>query len=202
MRDFSKDVADLSLIVNILSDGLSYRVLKIPGHHGKSKESHSANYSDIKPTSELPTHLAIHNYIKENNLKEKIVLHTHPAELIALTQIKELKSEKIINNIIWGMHSETKIVLPDGIGLVPYVLPGSEKIANLTIKAFEKHKVVLWEKHGCIAIGENFSSIFDIIDTLTKSVKVFFMCRYAGYKPEGLSRKQIKDLCKHFLPIK
>jgi len=198
MRDLSKDTANLSLIVNILNNGLSYRVIKFSDYQGKSGKSVPVLLPDIKPTSELPAHLAIHNYIKENNLKEKIILHTHPTELIALSQIKGLKSEKIINNIIWGMHPENRIVLPGGIGLVPYTLPGSDKIAGLTIKAFEKHKVVIWEKHGCIAIGENFSTVFDIIDTLTKSVKIFFMCRSAGYNAEGLSRKQISELCKHF----
>jgi rhamnulose-1-phosphate aldolase len=99
------------------------------------------------------------------------------------------------------MHPETKILLPEGVGFVPYTLPGTKRIAELTIQAFENHKVVLWEKHGCIAIAEDIIKAYDIIETLTKSVKIFFMCKSAGFKPECISDTQIKELADNYLKV-
>jgi rhamnulose-1-phosphate aldolase len=147
-----------------------------------------------KPTSELLTHLEIQNLLSEKNAKEKTVLHTHPAELIALTHIKRYKKENELNKMLQSIQPEVSILFPEGIGLVPYIKTGSEKLANETKKKFNKYKIVLWEKHGCVAIGTNLESAFDKIDVLVKSVNIFFLCNATGNKPEGLNVYQIKEL--------
>lgn len=199
MRDLALDSGNLSLIVNILDDGISYQTFKLLEFIKINRPLKKDLYPEIKPSSELAAHLSIHNYLREKEITGKIILHTHPTELIALTQIKKLKSTEKINKVLWGMHPETKILLPEGIGFVPYTLPGTEKIAEMTIKAFENHKVVLWEKHGCIAIAEDIIKAYDIIEAITKSVKIFFMCKSAGFKPECISDKQIKELAQDYL---
>ncbi|MBN1634572.1 MAG: rhamnulose-1-phosphate aldolase [Ignavibacteria bacterium] len=199
MRDLAKDAENLSLIVNILDDGISYKIYKVSEFIKTKRPVKNDLYPEIKPTSELPTHLAIHNYLCEKKMTEKFILHTHPTELIALTQIKKLKSAEKINKILWGMHPETKIFLPEGIGFIPYTLPGTERIAELTIKAFENHRVILWEKHGCIAISENIIKAYDLIEIITKSAKIFFLCKSAKFRPEYLADYQIKELSDKYL---
>jgi rhamnulose-1-phosphate aldolase len=199
MRDLALDAGNLSLIINILEDGISYKIYKISEFIKINRPLKKDLYPVIYPTSELPTHLSIHNFLCERKMKEKIILHTHPTELIALTQIKKYKNTDKINKILWGMHPELKIFLPEGAGFVPYTLPGTEKIAELTIKAFENHRLVLWEKHGCIAIAENIVKAYDITETITKSAKIYFMCKSAKFKPECISDKQIKELAQDYL---
>lgn len=199
LRDLALDAENLSLIVNILDDAISYKVYKISEFIRIKRPLKKDVYPEIKPSSELPTHLAIHNCLREKKMTEKIILHTHPAEMIALTQIKKLKSAEKINKVLWGIHPEIKIFLPEGIGFVPYTLPGTEKIAELTIKAFENHKVVLWEKHGCIAIAEDIIKAYDLIDTITKSAKIFFMCKSAGFKPQCISNEQVRELAEKYI---
>jgi rhamnulose-1-phosphate aldolase len=199
MRDLAPDAGNLSLIVNILDDGISYKIYKISEFIKITQPLKKDLYPKIRPTSELQAHLEIHNYLCEKEMTEKFILHTHPTELIALTQIKKLKSAEKINKVLWGIHPETKILLPDGVGFVPYTLPGTKRIAELTIQAFENHKVILWEKHGCIAIAEDIIKAYDIIEAITKSVKIFFMCRAARFKPEYISDAQLKELAEKYL---
>lgn len=199
MRDLAQDAGHLSLIINILEDGINYKIYEISDFIKIKPPLKKDLYPEIIPTSELHAHLAIHNYLCEKKMTEKLILHTHPTELIALTQVKKMKSAEKINKILWGMHPEAKILLSEGIGFVPYTLPGTEKIAKLTIKAFENHKVILWEKHGCIAIAEDIIKAYDIIETITKSAKIFFMCKSAGFKPECLKEYQIKELSEKYL---
>jgi rhamnulose-1-phosphate aldolase len=42
----------------------------------------------VMPTSELPSHLAVHNYLLEKGSPYRASLHTHPIELIAMTHNK------------------------------------------------------------------------------------------------------------------
>ena len=154
------------------------------------------NVNNFKPTSELASHLKIHQFLIKNFASENVILHTHPNELIALTHIQEYLNEEKINKMLWSMMPEVKVFIPKGIGLVSYKLPGSEELAKATIKSLQNHKVVLWEKHGCLAIGTSLTDAFDTIDMLNKASKIFFLCKNAGYKPQGLSEADIKMLSK------
>ncbi len=182
MRDLAINTADNLCMVKIGRNGTEYQLLFEDKDHPN------------EASSELLTHLAIQELLLEQNRGEKAVVHTHPHELLAITHIPEFKNEKALNKLLWSMHTETVYFLPDGIGYVPYHLPGSAQIAKATYKALKKHRVIMWEKHGCLAIGKNASEAFDRIDILAKSARIYFICRNAGFTPEGLSEKQIAEI--------
>jgi rhamnulose-1-phosphate aldolase len=75
-------------------------------------------------------------------------------------------------------------------------LTGTTSIGEATVRALEKHDIALWEKHGAFAIGKTPSETFDMIDILTKSASLYFLCRSAGIEPEGLTDSQIDELGK------
>jgi rhamnulose-1-phosphate aldolase len=134
--------------------------------------------------------------IAERGSHEKVVIHTHATEMVALTQAKEFCNQDSLNKLLWGMHPETIMFVPKGVGFVPYILPGSMEIAKETIKALRDHDVALWEKHGVFAIGKSVSDTFDVIDILAKSAQIFFMCRSANIIPEGFTEQQLNELSK------
>jgi len=183
MRDVAKNPLAHGSIVRVSQDGNSYDVIA---------------EKDIKPTSELPSHFSIHASFKKKGTKNKLVLHTHPADLVALSHIPELKTSEAINNLLWGMHPETFIVVPQGIGLVPYEIPGTLDLADASLSLLEKHDIIIWEKHGVLAVGENLSDTFDLIDTLSKSAQIYVFAKNSGYNPEGLTQKQIEGLIEPF----
>lgn len=184
MRDLAKFPLKYLLLIKINRNSYSYINLDTT--------------SNLKPTSELSTHLSVQNLIKKNGGSEKAVLHSHPNELIAVTHNSKYKDSENLSNLLWNMHPETMMFLPDGIGVVPYILPGSDELASKTWEYFEKYKLVVWEKHGCLAIGENITDSFDKIDTAVKSIDIYFKCRNAGFEPEGLTKEQIKELNDKF----
>ena len=187
MRDIAKDPLKNALIIKMNEAGNAYWII-----------SQKKNCQNFMPTSELPTHLSIHEKIKQSGSKSKVVIHTHTNELVALTQIKEYCNQESLNKMLFGMHPETIIFVPRGIGFVEYTMPGTENIAEKTIKVLENHDVALWEKHGVFAIGESVLNTFDMIDILAKSARIFFMCKSAGYEPEGLSDKELSELIKAY----
>ena len=184
MRDLARKPFRNTVLMTVNPEGTSYRMIrlnKIPGQ-------------DIQPTSELPTHLAIHQMIAQRKSGEKAVIHTHATEVIALSQSPALKTKEALNSILWGMHPETMVFIPEGVGLVPYTLPGTTDIASLTVSELQQHDVVIWEKHGVFAIGNAVADVFDLIDIVCKSARIWFLCKSAGYDPEGLTGEQLTEL--------
>ena len=153
----------------------------------------------FRPTSELISHLNLHLDLIKRNTDYKAVIHTHPYELVSLTHSKEYcRSSEQISKNLWKMIPEVRLFVPKGIGLVPYALPSSEKLADLTVETLRKYNVALWEKHGAVAVGENVIEAFDFIDVANKGAKIFLQCLSAGYIPEGISNAQLKELEKAF----
>ncbi len=184
MRDVAARPMENLLIIRMNDDGTGYYILSPDPE------------SSLRPTSELSAHLDIHCMIARSKNQQRVVMHTHATELIALTHIKELCNEHQLNRVLWGMHPEAKVFVPEGAGFVPYVLPGTTSIGEATVRALEKHDVALWEKHGVFAIGMTPSETFDLIDIMTKSASVYFLCRSAGIEPEGLTDSQLNELGK------
>ncbi len=187
MRDIARKPLKNALIIKLNDKGDGYYII-----------SHKKTVDNFAPTSELPTHLAIHEKLILPGSKNRVVMHTHANELAALTQIKEFNNEKILNKILFGMHPEAMIYIPKGIGFVEYALPGTIDIALKTIDMIDKYDVVLWEKHGVFAVGEDVMETFDMIDILAKSAKIYFMCKSAGFEPEGLSDDELEELIREY----
>ncbi len=181
MRDIAINPANNGVFVQVCPNGKTCIVAKLTN-------------KTLKPTSELPAHLGIHNLIALRGTNQTVVMHTHATEVVALTQHPEIKSADAINKIIWGMHPETMIFIPNGVGFIPYMLPGSQAIADATVKSFACYDIVVWEKHGIFAIGKSVDDTFDNIDIVCKSAKIWFTCRGANFTPEGLTNEQLDEL--------
>ena len=153
----------------------------------------------VKPTSELPSHLAVHNYLIGKGSNYKASVHTHPIELVAMSHNPEFLKKDVLSNILWSMIPETKAFCPRGLGIVPYMLPSSNELAEATIKAIDDdYDVVMWEKHGVFSVAENVLEAFDMIDVLTKSADIYMDACAMGFKPVGMSDEQMSEMTKAF----
>jgi len=186
MYDLAKKPEENLLLITLDKDLGGYSILR----GGKDENS--------RPTSEFISHLKIHQYLRINNMPQKVFIHTHPTHLIALSHIDEFRSEEKLNELLSAMHPEVKIHIPDGIGFAPYRCPGSEDLADVTVNALPRRRVILWEKHGCTAVAENPVEAFDLIDVANKAAQIFFLCKSAGYSPSGLNADQLAEIDDKF----
>ncbi|MCX6246280.1 MAG: rhamnulose-1-phosphate aldolase [Bacteroidetes bacterium] len=195
MRDIARDPRKYLCVLKITSEGTGYQILTAGGDKPTiNSEKRKAKSENPTPTSELPTHLAVHEMLVRTNSSSKALVHTHCTELIALTQISELCSTEKLNRLLWGMHPETILFVPKGVGFIPFEIPGTSGIAGTTVKTLETYPVALWEKHGVLATGSTAADAFDTIDLLAKSAKIYFLVKSAGYEPEGLTEEQLGKL--------
>jgi rhamnulose-1-phosphate aldolase len=153
----------------------------------------------VKPTSELPSHLSVHNYLLEKGSPYRASLHTHPIELVAMSHNRKFLEKDVATKLLWSMIPETKAFCPRGLGIVPYMLPGSVELGEATIKAIDDdYDVVMWEKHGVFAVDTDIMSAFDQVDVLNKSALIYIASKNMGFEPEGMSDAQMKELSDTF----
>jgi rhamnulose-1-phosphate aldolase len=151
-----------------------------------------------RPTSELPAHLGVHGSLRKRSTPYRAIVHTHPTHLIALTHFASLTRERDISKLLWGMHPEVRIVLPEGVGFAPYRCPGSHDLGTATAEALRDHRLCLWEKHGCVSVERDVLGAFDLIDTANKAAEIYLLCRNAGQEPQGLDAEQLDELARAF----
>ena len=188
MRDLARQPMENGSIIRILPDCASYEIIAdLP----------------VRPTSELPSHLALQNYLIETGSKYKATLHTHPIELVAMSHIKRFLKPGEMTRVLWSMIPETLAFAPLGIGIVPYKLPGSVELADATLEQIKEHDVVLWEKHGTVAVGQDIMDAFDQTDVLCKAANIYMCARAMGHEPEGMTPEAMREVQQVFnLPTK
>ncbi|MGB9589320.1 MAG: rhamnulose-1-phosphate aldolase [candidate division WOR-3 bacterium] len=175
MRDLAGDPAGGVGLITISEDGEGYHVT----WQGAERFS---------PSSELDSHLAIHGLLVSHGSDCRAVLHAHPDELIAVSLRREFQSEKALNELLMSMHPEATVAFPEGVGLVPYVLPGSDELLGATMRAFKNHRVVIWANHGAISVGRDLEEAFDLMDILNKMARIFLI-NNANQPVSGLGEK-------------
>jgi len=151
--------------------------------------------TESKPTAEFIPHMKIQAFLRHTKRRQKVVLHTHPSHLVALTHREDYGKDSF-NGFLWATHVGAKLFLPEGVGMVSFFRGGSEELADATVELLERHRVVLWEKHGCTATGVDVFEAFDLIDILDTTAKVFFVCKSASFALKCLTDEQLADLKK------
>ena len=157
-----------------------------------------AQDEEVLPTSELPSHLTVHNQLIASGSDYKATVHTHPIELVAMSHSQRYLGKDVMTRILWSMIPETKAFCPLGLGIVPYEMPSSNTLAEATLRELEDYDVVLWEKHGVFAKGLDVMDAFDQIDVLSKSAKIYVAAKSMGFEPDGMSDEQMTEMSKAF----
>ena len=172
MRDLARWPMSNGSVIRILDDCASYVIIAD---------------EPVLPTSELPSHLTVHNHLIEKGSPYTATVHTHPIELVAMSHSKKFLEKDVLTNILWSMIPETKAFCPLGLGIIPY-----------TLRELDDYDVVLWEKHGVFAQGLDVMDAFDQIDVLSKSAKIYINARCMGFEPDGMTQEQMKEMSVAF----
>ncbi|MGC9043157.1 MAG: rhamnulose-1-phosphate aldolase [Myxococcota bacterium] len=180
-RDIAKSPKEILMLIKMSRDGKGYYIL--------------SKNPDQRPTSEVITHLRIQNYLRESNSDAKVVLHTHPTDLIAISHIREFQSTERLSNILISAHPEVFIYLRNKIGFVKYILTGSERLADATLRYVKQGKsIIVWERHGAIAIEKDLTSAFDHLDIANKAAEISLWLFSANKRPIMLNKEEMREL--------
>ncbi len=150
-----------------------------------------------RPTSELPSHFMSHIARMKVDPENRIVMHTHATHLLAMTFTHPLE-EKALTRTLWQMCTECLVVFPEGVGIIPWLVPGTNEIGEATAAKMHEFRLVIWPFHGIYGAGRNMDEVFGLIETAEKAAKVYTYVQAQGGAKQAITDHQLKDLADAF----
>ncbi len=149
-----------------------------------------------KPTSELPTHILAHKSRLAVDDNHKVVIHSHPTNVIAMTLTHPLDSKSFTLSL-WRMITESLIVFPDGVSVLDWMLCGNVEIGIKSAELLKECRSVIWAHHGIFCTGSNLDETFGLIETIEKSAELYM--KTLGHRiTEGISDDRLRELATAF----
>lgn len=151
-------------------------------------------------TSEFNSHLAVHqDQIRLTGTNFHAVIHAQPPHLVYLSHIPRYRDEAYLNRHLLRWQPETIINIPEGVGVVPFALPGSAELMAGTVASLRTHRIVLWCKHGVMARSDlSVKRASDRIEYAETGAHYEYMNLRNNEMAEGLTQEEIRAICAAF----
>lgn len=127
-----------------------------------------------KFTSELPAHLMSHAERLKVDPENRVVIHSHPTNILAMNFVHELDDKKFTHSL-WQMCTECIVVFPEGVGVLPWMLCGNNDIGRATAEKIRDFRIVVWGMHGIYAAGKTMDETFGLIETVEKAAQIYML---------------------------
>lgn len=149
-----------------------------------------------KFTSELPAHLMSHKARLAVDPENRVVMHTHPTYTLAMNYVHELDDKKFTHSL-WQMCTECIVVFPDGVGVLPWMLCGTNSIGEATAKKMNEYRVVIWGLHGVYGAGKTMDETFGLIETVEKAAQIYMLTAHLP-RVNTISDDAMRELAEFF----
>jgi len=151
-------------------------------------------------TSEFNSHLAMHyDQMVATGTNFHAVIHAQPVHLTFLSHVPRYQDETYLNTHLLRWQPETIINLPEGIGFIPFRIPGSAELMKANIECLRTHRIVIWAKHGVMARSDvSVKRAADRVEYAETAAKYEYRNLSTGEVGEGLSADEIRTICKTF----
>jgi rhamnulose-1-phosphate aldolase len=183
-KNVKRDPANNLGLIRIAADGKSYEILWGFEDGGVA-------------TSELPTHLMNHMKRLAVDKNHRVIMHCHATNLIAMSFTHSLKEEDFTKTL-WEMCTECLVVFPEGVGIIPWIVPGTNAIGEATAEKMKDVRLVLWPHHGIFGAGTTLDETFGLIETAEKAAEVYTIVCAQGGKKQTITDSQLQELANAF----
>ena len=147
-------------------------------------------------TSEFPTHMMSHAARLSVDPGNRVIMHCHPNNLLAMTYVHSL-DEKEFTRTLWRMETECIMVFPEGVNVLPWMLCGTNEIGEATAEKMKTARLVVWAQHGIYGAGKDLDETFGLIETAEKAAEVYLKIAHLPVK-QTLTDSQLHQIEKHF----
>ncbi|MBC1513084.1 rhamnulose-1-phosphate aldolase [Listeria booriae] len=149
------------------------------------------------PTSELPAHFMSHIERLKIDSNHRIIMHNHATNIIAMTFTHSLE-ERDFTRTLWQMCTECIVVFPEGVGILPWMVPGTDAIGTATAAKMRDFRLVIWPHHGIFGAGSSMDEVFGLIETAEKAAEVYTLVQAQGGVKQTITDQQLQDLADAF----
>ncbi len=146
-------------------------------------------------TSEFPAHLMSHRVRLSIDPDHRIVMHTHPTYTISMNTVCP-RDEKDFTHKLWASNTEAIVVFPDGVGVLPCMVCGTNEIGEATAEKMKQFRLVVWSNHGIYGTGKDMDEAFGLIETVEKTAQIYMLT--LGHNPQMISDDILWGLANRF----
>jgi rhamnulose-1-phosphate aldolase len=147
-------------------------------------------------TSELPAHLMSHMARLKVNPENRVVLHCHPTYTLAMNYVHELDDKKFTHTL-WQTCTECMVVFPDGVGVLPWMLCGTNEIGEATAKKMKDYRIVVWGLHGLYGAGKDIDEAFGLVETVEKAAQLYMISAHLP-RINTITDDQLREIAEGF----
>jgi rhamnulose-1-phosphate aldolase len=151
-------------------------------------------------TSEFNSHLAVHyDQVLASGTNFHALIHAQPPYLTYLSHVPRYQEEAYLNHHLLRWQPETIVQLPEGVGFIPFTLPGSPALMAANVAELRAHRIVVWAKHGVMARSDiSVKRAADRVEYAETGARYEYLNLMAGEPGEGLSLDEIRAICQAF----
>lgn len=149
-------------------------------------------------TSEFNSHLALHHdHMKSGEVTFQVLLHAQPLHLTYLSHIPAYQEEQYFNRHLFRWQPETVLSIPQGIGVLPFIVNGTDEQMTATVRSMREHPLVVWARHGLVARSDDsILHALDLIEYAEAAARYETLNLSTGEKADGLSPGEIRQICE------
>ena len=97
------------------------------------------------------------------------------------------------------MQAESLVVFPEGVGLIPYMTPGTTEIGEATARKRGDFSAVVWPHHGLFASGNSLDETYGLIEVIEKAAMIYSQIgAQGGHIKQDISDNQLRELAVRF----
>ena len=156
---------------------LSPEVLVRIGMNGRALDPDSRS-----PSSEALMHTAVYRARPE----VQAVVHCHAPNATILA-----------NTGLPFLPVSTEAAFLSNIGRIPFVMPGTQELADAVAQALGEGWAVLMQNHGLLVAGRSLRRCADMCEIVERSCEVILGCFAVGKEPPTLPEETVRTLARY-----
>ncbi len=149
-----------------------------------------------KFTSEFPAHMMSHAARLGVDPQNRVILHCHPNNLLAMTYVHDLE-ERAFTRTLWRMETECIMVFPEGVNVLPWMMCGTNAIGEATAEKMKTARLVVWAQHGIYGAGKDLDETFGLIETAEKAAEVYLKIAHLPIR-QTLTDENLRQIAEHY----
>jgi rhamnulose-1-phosphate aldolase len=151
-------------------------------------------------TSEFNSHLAVHrDQVARSGTNFHALIHAQPLHLTYLSHVPRYQDTLYLNRHILRWEPECIVQLPEGVGYLPFMVPGSAELMAANVEALRSHRVVLWAKHGVMARSDqSVKRACDRIEYAETGARYEYLNLTNHGLADGLTTDEVRTICQAF----
>jgi rhamnulose-1-phosphate aldolase len=151
-------------------------------------------------TSEFNSHMAVHrDHVVREKLGFHAVVHGQPRKLTYFSHLEAYQNSKFLNERLLRWQPEAIVNLPEGIAVLPFLVPGQRELMEANEVALRTQRLVVWSKHGVMARSSaSLMAAVDLIEYVETAANYEYLDQLLGGRAKGLLPEEMKAVCSAY----